>query len=106
MKQHITQIELGIFRVNNQDKYESLFNLLGYAFIPIDRLAEMLTIGKMIEILEDYCERRLTIRKTDALDWAVESEMGSYKKYEFELCDALWEAVKEVLWSIPVIKER
>lgn len=52
----------------------------------------LLTIGQMIEFLDEYYDHK---------DWDITNCGGKWDindgLYRGELCDALWEAVKEVL---------
>ena len=108
MKQHITREELNAFlevvnRENyNKDRYRKLYRHT----CPNPVIHENLTIGKMIEILNNTCSN-INI----APDWydkdngwevkvdiAIGKNEGKLKgTSEKELCDALWEAVKEVI---------
>ena len=57
-------------------------------------------IGKMIEILESKDQCLNIIKRTDLDGWGYDIHLRQIHYYSFstgELCDALWEAVKEVL---------
>ena len=64
--------------------------ITGYVITP-------LSIGQMIEFLENNTKYQFYIfRRT--LDWKIIHEELQYgKTLNIKLCDALWEAVKEVL---------
>ena len=57
----------------------------------------LLSIGQMVEFLDEETDFRTTIyRRT--IDWKLFYGEKSYEyTKEFELCDALWSACKEVL---------
>ncbi len=101
MKQHITKKQLDELSGEAEQrlhiwvlmhKYTSSWN------------AKKLNIGQMIEFLDDYL-----LEKKD--DWSIHVGRNGYmfasakgtlrpqphKGLEIDLCDALWEAVKEVL---------
>ena len=63
-------------------------------------IADRMTIGKMIEILESKDQCLDIIKRIDLDGWGYEIHLRQIQYYSFstgELCDALWEAVKEVL---------
>jgi|SRR3972149_466892 len=68
------------------------------AFVPNADSLPLLSIGQMIEILH---RKNLQITLEQGRDYAVSFFLGFIpKEYRFqdkELCDALWEALKEVL---------
>jgi len=78
----------------------------GHHLIMLPYMAKQLTIGKMIEILDsitDDIEIMSDYQRDEKQDkykcfW-VEFENEGIKRFfiEKELCDALWQAVKEVL---------
>ena len=74
--------------------------MLGYEKINSNAIwqamAQDITIGKMIEILEER-EEYPQIHLSQDIDWAVEIESNIVAFVSKELCDALWEAVKFVL---------
>lgn len=51
------------------------------------------SIGQMIEFFDGKCNLKL---EQDLKYWTVKTSNGRFFQH-FELCDALWEAVKEVL---------
>ena len=64
-------------------------------------IADRMTIGKMIEILEIslptlHIDKRLKIGMMESNRYDV-FQQGAGTYYADNLCDALWEAVKEVL---------
>lgn len=65
----------------------------GYIDIPL------LSIGQMIEFLDE--EGRLWIEQEEAIDGEIlkryRVQSRNFEYWRPELCDALWEAVKEVL---------
>ena len=119
MKQHITVEQL---KEIPKEKYKLLFEKVGKKYYESNNIeiingdmlsiAHKLTIGKMIEIIynalpeTDYIEDSIDIE----LDRATQMMFVEHRKYsnlseytEFkskELCDALWEAVKETLGEL------
>ncbi|MDK2917281.1 MAG: hypothetical protein PWQ37_14 [Candidatus Petromonas sp.] len=122
MKQHITVEQLfelqdyKLAEVMDEEFQNAVRNLNCNPYMSdtekdnlIEVLAEQVTIGKMIEILYNHTWQ-VTIGKmieilynhtcdivieSAGCNWYVDINTGIYKSRE--LCDALWEAVKEVL---------
>jgi hypothetical protein len=101
MKQHITPDQLNelsekgkrrLIQWYNLKKIDDLKNKTGDA-----PKTPLLSIGQMIEFLEETTKYQLHIlRRT--VDWKIIHGKQQYGKVlGGELCDALWEAVKEVL---------
>ena len=97
MKQHITEEQLGELSEKGMEKW---FDFLWNTVLKKDtfrgttnsEIIELTTIGQMIEFLD---ENEIWFQK-DEKSWDVWVQyQGAYTKKE--LCDALWEAVKEVL---------
>lgn len=60
----------------------------------------LLSVGQMIELLESKDDCLNIIKRTDLEGWGYEIQLRHLKYFKFqisELCDALWQAVKEVL---------
>ena len=94
MKQHITQEQLNELSI---EAYSKLGDWLskGEQFKTRDLL---LCIGQMVEFLEEEFNTTMSSWQT----WTVTLDQGKFNKTEkrfvaTELCDALWEATKEVL---------
>jgi hypothetical protein len=106
MKQHITVEQLfelqdyKLAEVMDEEFQNAVRNLNCNPYMSdtekdnlIEVLAEQVTIGKMIEILYNHtCD---IVIESAGCNWYVDINTGIYKSRE--LCDALWEAVKEVL---------
>lgn len=98
MKQHITKEQA-------REIYKRMCEYLptiGLAPKGYYDLSEWLTIGTMIEILEESSSIFNIIRYDDCngKQWNVRGTLFGRKHYEAlrpELCDALWEAVKAIL---------
>lgn len=105
MKQHITRKQLNELSKLGRKKYRHLYpNNLGYSSAQW-RLVPLLSIGQMIEFLDEKGEFKKIFRlwsksekKTAGkkyLPWMV--DVSTHAVSSAKLCDALWEAVKEVL---------
>ena len=99
MKQHITYEQI------QEIDAKIVFDLFGFhrdantecdSIIKENRIHPSVTIGKMIEILNN--EGNLIIIKIEN-EWTASlvTYLNSFDYDSDELCDALWEAVKEVL---------
>ena len=109
MKQHITveQIkELSNEDYNKLNKYRKEHLFIHHGERVEDALARYFNIGKMIEILHkkdgtrfDFLEYMSGIEEFEVKIAVFIEDKGWAGKYfsDKELCDALWEAVKEVL---------
>lgn len=89
MKQHVTVEQI---KELNHDQFEALGDILG----PIsnyDDYSELLTIGKMIEILGDNWQMKLFCSPMH--DCGIYNNLNYWKSKE--LADALFMVVKEVL---------
>ncbi len=72
-----------------------IYYLCELEHITAKEILPLLNIGQMIEFLGDYIDI-LDLREK----WTVREMIPGMKLYEYdELCDALWEAVKEKLKS-------
>lgn len=58
---------------------------------------QLFTIGQMIEFLEEQKGHNIQIQLLDTVQPLYMFNNKSYQKGNTELCDALWEAVKEKL---------
>lgn len=114
MKQHITTEQVKEVKSISMLSYFSNGNKTGY-YMSKDRygeesadrvLAEGITIGKMIEILDNYCEGTEfgvdICKDTEGGKWEVTIESQFSQEYvslnmHKELTTCLWEAVKYVL---------
>lgn len=111
MKQHITVEQLKELD-NDKAKMGKLINPLleEMDFLPLgekyEYFADKITIGKIIEILDSaLIEKHVLINKPLKQNgkWLVnlvseDIDHANCKKfYSYELCDALWDAVKETL---------
>jgi hypothetical protein len=109
MKQHITLAELQsitesqflklyrLIRPGKQITDKRIIHFQHSKRFGFDKLLSEINIGKMIEILSN--KRWLQIETnsfTSELEVNNKYKLNSYYRSE-ELCDALWEAVKEVL---------
>ncbi|MFT9498048.1 hypothetical protein [Anaerosolibacter sp.] len=112
MKQHISNEQLKVLSWEEQKKIATIFGQFGncsrndangdeYLILPM--LAEKITIGKMIEVIT---KDNITVDiKTTTLDtedgkkaFILLNNIFNVKSYSSEeLCDALWEAVKEIV---------
>lgn len=111
MKQHITPKQFDELGEKGKEKYCEWYQKV-YAPFADDRVyiyedengaseytAPPLSIGQMIEFLGD----EMVIEKEDGESWKVTVDYDFWEKWGInwhlseELCDALWEAVKEVL---------
>lgn len=70
-----------------------------YFEIPVKNVYPLLSIGQMIEFLDEHTEGNYQIQRNGERDgWRLNSDDISFnEKGSKELCDSLWEAVKEVL---------
>ncbi len=111
MKQHITARQFHELSHNNQDKIKSWVAGLyqqeaeeqnPMCFVSISPLVQsdwLLNIGQMIEFLDEHSKDfGLRLHKHNGklltdIDPMIKDEIED----EPELCDALWEAVKEIL---------
>jgi hypothetical protein len=106
MKQHITLEQLNLCRC-----YDKLLNILGYSRDEIltspivEKAHEQVTIGKMIEMLIENEGFEIEQSSMIGVGWEIsysihEDEFGiptGYCKTNEELCDALWEAMSDIL---------
>ena len=93
MKQHITEKQFLGLSSKGMDKYRDTF-LTGK--VPIDKMMYV-NIGQMIEFLDENTITTYSIYRR-IVDWKiVYKDMDFGKIMGGELCDALWEAVKEIL---------
>lgn len=110
MKQHIEINQLSELSKKEKEKLKLFINggklhNDGYDFERDVDLAHLTTIGQMIEFLDEYClETRqdwsINFGKNFALVGTSGNKNGKHmieSKRSVELCDALWNAVKEVL---------
>lgn len=101
MKQHITQFELDDY-LQHQDEQTHIpiteWLVPGSSHhAPKD--ASLITIGKMIEFLDERANTDWDIRFHNPfydVNYPDSPVTPDYEDYK-ELCDALWEAVKDVL---------
>lgn len=107
MKQYITVADLEKFSNKEQLEIATLFGQYGNCCntggesMNLGKLSERITIGKMIEILESkfptiYIENQLPAGLRDKIRYRV-FQQGAGQHYGDNLCDALWNAVKDVL---------
>jgi len=95
MKQHITVEQLVKL---NGCQYEKLYKLIdnnydGYMKYTYQDASELVTIGKMIEILSNVKQ----IEEIQGGKWWVRFLDNSLKVKAYELTDALFEAIKVIL---------
>lgn len=93
MKQHITKEQLDELK----DK-----TAIYRAFVKDKEHGYLLSIGQMIEFLDEHENIKGMYFGSGSIGWEWENEesnldMFRTNKFPNELCDALWEAVKEVL---------
>lgn len=65
-----------------------------------EKCLPLLSIGKMIDILENRDECLNIVKRTDLEGWGYEIQLRRVLYYNFstgELCDALWSAVKAII---------
>ena len=109
MKQRITIEQISELSEKGREKLNGWSSLNGHFYKPFE-YPPLLSIGEMIEFLcEDLSKRKIS------LNISFDSRYGSGQfisfddgtttlwEYDFEnkeLCNALWEAVKEVLESL------
>ncbi len=107
MKQHITVEDLQKFNNEEQIKIATLFGQYGNCCntggesMNLGKLSERINIGKMLEILSKECKYINPMYYPKNWNgWFVDvvypSGERSQKEYA-ELCDGLWEALKNVL---------
>jgi len=114
MKQHITPKQLNELSEKGKSKLFVWLTKKGYhdgqCFMcgpdvhagrrkTVDKIKPLLSIGQMLEFLSDKNNVKYPITIHERfLDWKVVSR-GSNEVYTkgLELCDALWEAVKDIL---------
>lgn len=90
MKQEITRAQLGELSDKAIARFDQWMLHRGY-------VNEDMTIGQMIELLEQESSGRFTgMFKVHSDEWDVDVS-EPLNRVAGELCDALWEAVKEVL---------
>jgi len=94
MKQYITVEQLE--ELTNK-QYNSIFGTLGDA-VTMGDMSRAINIGKMIEILDDKISHIGPMNEFRCVD-VYDDDGVAVEYFEKELCDALWEAVKEVLCS-------
>ncbi|MFW5890759.1 MAG: hypothetical protein ACOCUI_00915 [bacterium] len=105
MKQYITVEKLSKLSHKELEKATEIFGSnddweCDYLFLC--RLAKKITIGKMIEILQND-KRQLRMNQSLEGYWRVELDyINGHSFYQKELCDALWEAIKYMFreWKI------
>jgi len=101
MKQYITVKQLGELTENQITKLCTLItDDIGVLLVDTDEtIAEMTTIGKMIEILEQHGEYpNIYISNNPGVKtWEVQSVPYTDAFEKEELCDALFEAIKTIL---------
>ena len=108
MKQHITKEQVYELDEKQYYKYLDYFqkmksmvgSLVYFEPVEDDKLLPCMSIGQMIEFLDEQNPLGKgfgTVKGTNGLTmyWVVNQYDKTYKKEE--LCDALWEAVKEML---------
>jgi len=94
MKQYITVEQAKeINELNAKTRFELGFRN-GRDYIDV---ARELTIGKMIEILKEYGNIEGFYTSTEHSIVTLYNDNGANHFDECNLCDALWEAVKEVI---------
>lgn len=111
MKQHITIKQLNELSDKQIEEYLIWYRPLGTILFnwsngneypaPEAAIAVGTTIGRMIEFLDEYSSDFEMIKKDEdkwAVDWYWDIDSQEYYNVKkcSELCDALWEAVKEV----------
>lgn len=93
IKQHITVEQL---KELNKDQRKVITRLLGWE--TFSDFSSLVTIGKMIEILGHRDEYpTITEVGLENIEWAVKLKYHTASCYNENLCDALWNTVKEVL---------
>jgi len=110
MKQHITIEQFKEIGVKMQGDIMSYTDKKGDGVLYYKECAERITIGKMIEILKDMC---IIQHKTFKIVHDISKSSkdmfyvdlsncmdGNITWHKKELCDALWEAVKEAQHEI------
>ena len=93
MKECVTELDLGTYRAKNQEGYNKLIDMLGYINIPFERLCDILTVGKMIELLEQ--DKEILIPTLEMYIGAI--GIGYNNDAEWCLCDVLFEQLKELI---------
>jgi len=114
MKQHITSKQLNELSDKGKERLREWCEDKKYGKEKIEELKwqggdirhwkiPLLSIGQMIEFLDEKGEYLLLDLNKDHL-WCnatnhttIHSGIGNINIFDIELCDALWEAVKEVL---------
>ena len=90
MKQQITRKQWQELSLGEQRKFQET---LGHGGFP--------TIGDMIEFLKEHCNDFKIEYEDSNVSWRIYGSRHEYKSSnpygDTELCNALWEAVKEVL---------
>jgi hypothetical protein len=96
MKQNITTKQLNELSEKGKDKLITWMMNCGYVTVEVNLEEDipLLSIGQMIEFLD---EQFVELHQTSSF-WGVRLKKNKYVvEKPKELCDALWQAVKEVL---------
>ncbi len=111
MKEHITVEQLRetdlvkLSKIIKNESFDRFLMRLCLQSVPLqikayERMAKIITIGKLIEILEaESTSLNIQNYYNQELTWeiVVGYGMGGIEYFNKELVDALWEAVKEML---------
>jgi len=114
MKQHIEINDLSEFTIEQLEKLVILFEDCGLYHEAITRtikaekpyleiITKHITIGKIIEILDIKEIKKIKGVWKDNIKkewWFIQLENKGKFYEELELCDALWEAAKEILYNL------
>lgn len=102
MKQRITIEQLKELPEEKLGHYMAIIgyktNQVGVTFNDIEGM-ELASIGQMIEFLDKHIKDRSIhnfFYRTDGGAWELSDRFKNQKHYD-DLCDLLWEAVKEIL---------
>jgi len=95
MKQHITKTQ---WEELSEKQKDIIYTWKGYLVMTVpkdqeDAYGRMLSIGEMIEFLGESLEDINRVLGPDGRLWSVDVKGFPYFA-DYELCDALWEAVK------------
>jgi hypothetical protein len=95
MKQHITLSQLNVLSEEGKRRYWAYSKNRGWRRPDSDY--DLWSIGQMIEFLDEKRKGKWFLHTQDRILYWGENNEYSYDYYDSELCDALWQAVKEIL---------
>lgn len=99
MKQHITKEQFGELSEEGQVRLRAWVNECRWVSVPLGKVyldyypMPLLSIGQMIEFLDEHRDELDQPWWKQFFTW----DYGTVDGYDGEFCDALWEAVKQVL---------